>query len=127
MKKILVVLFAFLLALLMCVSAFAENENEFVYQRGNITIYFDSSTTFNAEQREAFVDILTGTNNQPSPCGLACLFGHKYEIASVTTVTHQVNSVQPKCLEETFELKQCTRCNKQVVERMGYMYIVCCE
>ncbi len=126
MKKIVTVVIALFMICAMSLTAYADST--LIYKQGNKTIIFEETTPFNATQRESFIQILTQNEyDTPEPCSILCLFGHKFEAGIVRTITHEVNSYQPKCLEETFELRQCTRCDEQEVERIGYCYIICCE
>ena len=128
MKKIFVSLLTILMICTFSVSALAATEENYVYNIGSVTVIFDENDTWDASTREAIAHRLAyGDDTAISTYNLLCnMFGHKYETKGVTTVTHCVLDEAPRCLEETFNLSLCTRCNDQVTERTGYCYIFCC-
>ncbi len=129
MKKSIVLLTIVALMFVMTTSVFANTEADtpYVYRYDNITVIFEENTPFDSAQREHIALVLTQGDAEAAPCGILCLFGHKYETGIVRTITHNVNSTQPKCMEETFEIGECTRCGDTTVDRLGYDFIVCCE
>ncbi len=127
MKKIFTILLAALLILSCSISAYATEASPFVYHHDNTTVIFGEQTAFDAAERLEIVRLLSGEGEAVEPCGLACLFGHKYETETVVTVTHRVYDTAPRCLEETFNIKKCTRCDKTVTERIGFESIFCCD
>ena len=128
MKKILVTAMAILLVCTFSISTFAATEETYIYTIGEVTVIFDKNDTWDATTREAIVHRLTHGNDDASTTyNLLCsLFGHKYETKGVTTITHCVLDEAPRCLEETFDLSLCSRCDDQLVERTSYGYIFCC-
>lgn len=129
MKKLLIVCLSLLLVGMFSVSAFAADEEIYVYDFGSVTVIFDENDTWDAETREIIAQRLAEgeTGESAAPYNLLCtLFGHKYETKSVTTVTHCVQAEQPRCLEEIFDMSLCSRCGDQQVTRVAYAYITCC-
>lgn len=127
MKKILFILISLLLLSSFCVSAFAETEEIYTYNIGDVTIIFDENDTFDATTREVVAHKLATGDEGITTYNLLCtLFDHNYEEKSVTTVTHCVEPDQPRCLEEHFIVQVCSRCEDTIVERIGYGYITCC-
>lgn len=60
--------------------------------------------------------------------GLLCtLFGHNYETSIVVTVTHRVRPTPPRCLQNTYEYKVCTRCGYTLSTLLASVYIYCCS
>ena len=126
MKKTLLLIFTISLAFAMCFSSFASNDT-YTYEYTNITIIFDEATPFSAEQRENIANKLVNGTDDTSTYGLMCtLFGHKYVEDVVTTITHCVSDTQPRCLEEDFEIGECSRCGDTYTNRISYRYITCC-
>ncbi len=123
MKKIIIAVLG--LALLICSSlpiSAQETANTLVI--GNVEYIFDDALTY--EEQLQLIEALNHCDDGVSTCGLMCtLFGHKYEEKYVTTVTHGMNSTQPTCLEESFIVSQCSRCDASSVERTGFCYIYC--
>ena len=128
MKKILIVFIALLLVCSFTSPSFATAEEIYVYNLGTVTVIFDENDTWDAATREAIAHRLVyGDEDADTTYNLLCnLFGHKYETKGVTAITHCVQSSQPRCLEEIFDLSLCSRCGDQVTERVGFCYIYCC-
>ena len=129
MKKLLSLILVISLALAACLPIYAQ-DSTYVYDFGNKTIIFDEATQFSAEQRENIVNLLAnGTETDDAETyGLMCtLFGHKYVEETVKTITHCVSDTQPRCLEEKFDIGECSRCGDTYSNRISYQYIYCCE
>ncbi len=127
MKKLLTLFLALLLVSTLSLSAFAASEETYVYDVENVTVIFDESTPFDAATRKMIAHKLVHGDDDAAPYGLICtLFGHDYEATGVITVTHCVDPVPPRCLEEYFYVQVCTRCEDTIVERTGLSYISCC-
>lgn len=127
MKKAFTILLTILLVCTLCLSAHAHTNSPFVYEYDNKTIIFEGNTLFDATQRQNIISVLLNGDDGIAPCGLACLFGHNYEIEYVTTITHCASDTQPRCLEEVFEIEACTRCDKANVTQIASYYITCCD
>ena len=126
MKKILIFILTISLVFVMSFSSFASNET-YTYNYGNITVVFDETTPFSEEQRVNIADKLVNGADNTATYGLWCtLFGHDYVEDTVMTVTHCVNDTQPRCLEENFEIGECSRCGDTYTNRIAYTYITCC-
>ena len=127
MKKLLAFLLTLLLFATFSLSAFAANEETFVYEINGITIIFDEHGAFDAATREVVAHKLAHDNDDTDTYGLWCtLFGHDYEQSGVSTITHCAQSIQPRCLQEFFVVQVCTRCEDTIVDRTGLSYITCC-
>lgn len=128
MKKTIIVITTLLLICTFSISSFAITEETYVYNFGATTVIFDENDTWDASTREAVAHRLVyGDDDTSATYNLWCnMFGHKYETKGVTTVTHCAQESQPRCLEETFDVSLCSRCQNQVIERTGYCYIYCC-
>jgi hypothetical protein len=126
MKKTLIFILSISLAFALSFSSFASNKT-YVYEYDNITVVFDETTPFSLEQRKNIADkIVNGTENTAT-YGLWCtLFGHDYVEDTVMTITHCVNDTQPRCLEEYFDIGECSRCGDTYANRISYGYITCC-
>lgn len=129
MKKTLTFVLTIIIAFSMCFSVYAQ-DNTYTYEYGNKTVIFDETTQFSAEQREKIAEYLVNgaEASDAATYGLTCtLFGHKYVVDYVTTITHCVFDTQPRCLEESFEIGECSRCGDTYSERISYGYITCCD
>lgn len=128
MKNLFILMMALLLICAFSVSSFAATEETYVYDMGSVTVIFEGNDTWDAATREAVAHRLVyGENDDSTTYNLLCnLFGHKYETKGVTAITHCAQSSQPRCLEETFNISLCSRCDDQLTERTSYCYIYCC-
>ena len=125
-RKITVTLFAIMLCTAMCINVSASNDY-YTYTVGNKTIIFNSDTAFNAETREYVVNYLMHGKPQSTTYGLVCtLLGHSYETSLVTTITHCASDTNPRCLEETYKVQICKRCDHDITELVNVCYISCC-
>lgn len=128
MKKILTIVLALFLLCTFTVSSFATAEETYVYELNGVTVIFDAEDAWDAATRETVAHLLVyGDEGDATTYNLLCtMFGHKYETRAVTTITHCVQTAQPRCLEEYFDVSLCSRCEDSVTERIGYCYITCC-
>lgn len=58
---------------------------------------------------------------------LCTLFGHNYEISYSYTVTHNVYTTSPKCLQKTYTTSTCTRCGYTETELTSTKRISICH
>lgn len=129
MKKVILFVVITTLLLSTCLSVSASgNETGYVYNFGNVTIIFSEDTIFSEEERVEIAQYLAESDNESSiqPCGLACLFGHNYEVFETADALHGYYDTQPKCLRLTYSVKQCTRCGKQEKTLIREERIECC-
>jgi hypothetical protein len=127
MKKTLIFILSISLAFAFCFSSLATNET-YIYEYDNITVVFDETTPFSLEQRKNIADKIVNGTEDTATYGLWCtLFGHSYVEDTVMTITHCVNDTQPRCLEEYFDIGECSRCGDTYTNRISYRYITCCD
>ena len=125
-KKITFVILALMVIATMSLHSFASN-SQYIYTIENTTVIFDEATTLNEESRLHIANLLVNGDDGTTTYGLMCtLFGHKLESNMVSTITHCVEATDPRCLEETYLVDTCTRCDYATTERIGYGYITCC-
>ena len=131
MKKFILFTAVFYLIFSLSFSISAQDllADGYTYDVDGKTFYFSADTPFSEEQRAKIINIhINGASPVSTTYGLLCtLFGHSYETDIYTTITHCVNTTQPRCLEETFSANQCTRCDHTEKKLTNQKYIVCCE
>ncbi len=133
MKKTLIsIIIITTLVCALCTMANAES-NSFHHEIGDITIIFDSASSFTEEEQTQLAQLITNhatgsTNNEVVSYNLMCtLFGHKYGSAELAyTTTHKVKDTAPRCKEECYSITQCTRCDHTELEIVNSSYINCC-
>ena len=127
MKKIIVVLLTLLLIATFSLSTFAESVEVYTYEFGNVTVIFDQNSPLDAATRELVAHKLVYGDENVATYGFLCaLLNHDYEESSASVITHCAQSMQPRCLEEFFNVQTCTRCDDVVLTRTGFRYITCC-
>lgn len=126
MKKVFVFIVSAILVLSICFSSVAADVEQYTYDYGSVSVIFDADTPFSEESREHIANVLVDGEPEIETYGLACLFGHKYVTDTVVTITHCVSATQPRCLQEIFEVSECSRCGKTKTELFDQSYIFCC-
>lgn len=133
MKKAVIAILTIILTFSMCVSASANSNtltpdtHENCSSHDAFEVIFHENTPFTAEDQEYIASVLATHGEQSSTYGFSCwLLGHKYEYDTVSTITHCVNSTDPRCLKEFFEIGLCSRCGDTTTELIGQQYISCC-
>ncbi len=111
----------------MSISAYAENTNE---NTVTVTVketdfIFDAETS--EEFRNKFIAHYFNHGDDAAAYGLTCtLFGHKLETSVSTVITHKAKATSPRCLQETYSVETCSRCDYTNSALIGSTYIVCC-
>ena len=130
MKKIISVVMSFLMISLFSVCAFASDDNNiYTYVNKGVEYTVDfSESSFSEEKREVIAQRLIGLiDDEVQTYGLMCsLFGHKLEEGTVGVITHKVRTYAPRCLDETYDVKSCTRCDYQEKTLVISIYVDCC-
>ena len=125
-------LFAVLLVLTLLTCTFVlpvsakntTNENTGV----EIIIHDEVSEETKAKIEKYFADGEPAEDNGITTYGLTCtLLGHKIESVAVSTINHKVSATSPRCLEKTYNYKECTRCDYEEATLICSEYIVCCK
>lgn len=88
----------------------------FVYGDKEITV---ESSELSYEEMKAIADVVAGVEpeNEASPCGIWCLFGHNLTTSYVTEVTHNAYTTSPKCLQNKYQVESCTRSSCDYAEK----------
>ena len=109
------------------ISAYGDASN--IHTFGNISVIFEDDSALTFEEQAATAKmIIAKSNGDATTYNLLCtLFGHTYDVETVTTVTHKVNSSAPRCLEEHYNMSTCSRCGNQQLEFLYSQYIDCCK
>ena len=131
MKKTAFIVCLLVLVLAFSISAFAdESTNElYTYNKDDMKYTVDfSGSTFSDDEKDAIAQRLLGlTSDEVQTYGIMCsLFGHKYEESTVGVITHKVRTYAPRCLDETYDVKVCSRCDHQEQTIIASTYIICC-
>lgn len=131
MKKLIALILAFASVFsLATFSASAESadENTIVIIRGNTEYIFEAGVS--EDHINSFIESCENeahNDEEVSTYGILCtLFGHKLESSTTKTVEHKVASTSPRCLQKTYKVESCTRCDYSTKTLASSKYIVCC-
>lgn len=131
MKKIISVVMSFLMISAFTVCAFASDSanNVYICSHDGVEYTVDfSGSSFAEEQYEVIAQRLIGLlDDETQTYGLMCtLFGHKFETSEISVITHKVRTYAPRCKDEAYDVKICTRCDYQEQTLITTSYIDCC-
>lgn len=128
MKKIIaLILVVVSLFSVMSISVYAEdaNENTVTVTVNDVEFIFEADTT--EDFRNKAIAHYFSHDDGATAYGLTCtLFGHKIESSVVTAVTHKAKATDPRCLQETYNVETCSRCDYTNKTMIGSAYISCC-
>ena len=128
MKKITVILVFCLLLMVMVIPVNATESQGNTYTVQNATVKFEANSKFTAEEQRHIAEMLIYGNDEISTCGLSCfLFGHNYQTETITLVTHRARTTAPRCLEEEYEIRTCSKCGDTQKTLLSSGYINCCS
>lgn len=132
MKKTISFIVATFVIIMFCFSPIGAGNKSNVYFFGNIEIIFDELSQFDAETKNIIISHLLSDdsngdrNGINTPENIICdIFGHNYTTETVITITHNVRETQPTCLEETYDVSVCSRCNYVESNLISQIYIYC--
>lgn len=126
MKKISIILIISLLLTALTISANAAESYGDTYTVQDVTVKFEADSIFTLKEQQHIVELLVHGGDEITPYGLSCfLFGHNYESEIITTVTHNVRTTAPRCLEESYEAQVCSKCGDTKLTLLISHYINC--
>lgn len=129
MKKIIALIMVVVsLFSVMSISVYAEGteENTVTVTVNDVEFVFDADTSEEFRNR-AIAHYFNHDDDGAAAYGLTCtLFGHKLESSVITAITHKVRTTSPRCLEETYNVETCSRCDYTNSTLLDSIYIVCC-
>lgn len=129
MKKIIAIIMVVVsLFSVMSISVYAEDANKnTITVTVNETVFIFDTNTSEEFRSKAIARYFNHNGEGTSTYGLTCtLFGHKLESSVVTTITHKARATAPRCLQETYEMEVCSRCDYTNPILIGSTYISCC-
>lgn len=127
MKRNIALVLAMILTLSFCLTVSAADvKNAYAY--GDFEIVFEEDSAFSDEMKQHIADYTVNGDDGASTYNLLCtLFGHKEVVECVTTISHKLSPVNPRCLSQTWEVHCCSRCNEALeMILLGEAYITCC-
>ncbi len=127
-KTIALILVVVSLFSVMSISAYAEDatENTVTVTVNETEFVFDADTS-EEFRNKAIAHYFNHEDDGAAAYGLTCtLFGHKLESSVVTAVTHKAKATDPRCLQETYNVETCSRCDYTNSTLLSSSYISCC-
>ena len=128
MKKIKYVISFVLVCIMMLVTVSGSDSGTLVieYTDDDITVVFENAAGNNEEFYKRIADRLVyGDEYSTSKLSWCWLFGHNIQTNTVNVTTHNVRSVSPKCLRNTYNVETCSKCDYYNEELIASAYIVC--
>ncbi len=128
MKKVVSLILTLTTLFVFSATVYAEETHTCSCESEHIEVIFEENSALSDSAKEAIIASIchTSTPNPVAPAGILCLFGHDYIAESVITITHRKYGVDPRCLKETFTVRECTRCGNTDVELDFSKRISCC-
>lgn len=128
MKRIFAVLLV--LTLLTCTFATPVSAKNELNETTEIEIIINDEVSEETREKieRYFANGAPAQNNGTTTYGLTCtLFGHNIKISSVSAVTHKARATSPRCLKQTYDYEECTRCDYEKATLVNKVYIICCS
>lgn len=113
MKK--TVSFIMAMCLLICgcslTGSAADAKSNVFYYKDNTVEVTVLGDDISYDKMKQIADCVAGVEDDDgvSECGIACIFGHKLETTTSTSVTHNAYTTSPKCVKNTYSVEYCTR------------------
>lgn len=84
--------------------------------------------SLNEQQIEIIINHFVGVREpQASTMNIICsIFGHDYETTIATITTHNVYSTYPKCVEKSYDVSVCNRCEHSESVLKSTIRVGCC-
>lgn len=120
----------FIMLLSFSINIFATQNNQLVFEYENMSVVFESDTTFSVTEREYIADMLVYGESDVTlvqPRSWCWLTGHDSKTEYVTIITHKKYDTVPRCLEEVYEVTTCSKCDLYDMVLISGMRIACCE
>ena len=130
MKRVIVCIMTVVFVLSFTANIWASESKIRTYSVGDVTVTFDDDCSFSNETCERIAYSLAYGNEFESvqTYNLWCtLFGHDYNVTGLYVVNHKVYSAQPRCVEETYKVSVCSRCEHTVKNLTSSRRINCCS
>jgi hypothetical protein len=134
MKRFLNIIGVLMLAMVLCVTAFAISRSEyhFIYDSTEIIVSGNLLSYTEAEEIAHFV-LSEDEITLREPCSnrsiLCDIFGHKLQTSAALVIEHNVSPTQPKCVQYEYEVTSCTRssCDYIIKELKMTMCLYSCH
>ena len=128
MQKMKIVLSVILVSQMLFVNVSGSNSETRIieYADEGITVIFEDTVYNDTAQYKQIADRLVYGEEYPVKTISWCwLFGHDIQSSTVSVITHNVSSVSPKCLRQTYSVDTCSKCDYYSEELISSVYIVC--
>ena len=128
MKKIIALLLVLISVFsVISIPAYAESPEENTIVTVNETDFIFSETVSDEFRAKFIANYFNTETDDSTTYGLTCtLLGHKLESSYVTTITHKVNSSDPRCKQNRYLSEACTRCDYTNSTLVTTSFISCC-
>lgn len=128
MKKLITLLLCGAMLAINCAALSADNSSyEYTIDDKNITVEFNSDSSFSPEQQQQIADYMVYGDDGISTYSLCWLLGHKYgPTEDVGIIIHKVYDKSPRCQKSIYSVKRCTNCDHMEESLLSQTVIACC-
>ncbi len=125
MKKIIAILLS---TILLCSISFQTvSASEIETEKESSYIEFIHEEGISDELKTKIENHLLGKSYPETRSFWCTILGHSIVETLSTKITHKVNATEPRCLEETYNIKTCQRCEYTTSELIYRNSIFCCS
>ena len=127
MKRLICMLLT--IVLLTSIATYSIASDEVIHQYGNISVVFESDTSFTVTKQQYIADMLVYGESDITivqPRAWCWLTGHDKTTEYVTIITHKKYTTEPRCLEEVYEVTTCSKCDLYDMVLIASVDISCC-
>ena len=108
------------------VSANETTTDQYHFDEIGVDITFEEGNSLTEEQKARIAEILAYDLTPVETRAWCWLTGHDKVVHAVRKVTHKVRDLSPRCLEETYNITTCNKCNYYEEELIAQHYDFCC-
>lgn len=126
MKNIFRLTVLVLLIAMSCIAVFAQDTTH--DKSNDIEIIFEIDSVFTDSQKQNIIKHFTGEDGHTASVkGILCLFGHNLTTERVQYITHRYYASIPRCLQETYDVSTCSRCDYTSSTFVSSRRVPCCS
>ncbi len=119
------------LCMILAVNIAASSSGNGVYEFAdkNIVVTFEENSTLTAEEQQIVAERLVygaPEDDGASTYAWCWLTGHDYKYDVVSIIYHEARPESPRCLQDTYDVETCTKCDHLQEELLTRVYILCC-
>ena len=119
-------IFFILISLSLAINATDDISYIYNYPEQNITIEFQSDTSFTEDTRLMIADVIINDTPLAQTYSLCWLVGHDITVERVSAIYHKRSEYAPRCQWEIYDVEKCSNCDYTYARLIDSCYISCC-